>query len=153
MRSQAEILERIEQAYDPFIWQQPVLVECLDFEHARQFLIADATADGWAFEQCLTDEQAIARMRESMPYAWQQVIDHQGRTANRSVEKLIAWLFVLGDDETLLGMMGRPFAMWGAPRLRFVCDRYEFPVPSERTVRRMSEGKKCRRTCDRGCGS
>ena len=72
--------------------------------------------------------------------------------AGRSVEKFTAWVWLLGDDHTLKQIESEPYAQYGAPKLKVVCDAYGFGMPTDTALLRMTEGLPCQPGCSEGCG-
>lgn len=154
MRTTEEITAyyRQESKNDPFGFEGQVLLPYLSAEQARQFLQEGADLSEWAQEP-LTEEAVLNHMREYMAFAWGKVRDHRGISASRSVEKMQAWLWLLGDEETLaFAKNDDNYPQYGAPILKKICEKYGFPVPEGSDVENMARGQKCSAGCA-GCGS
>jgi len=149
MRTLDEIAARAAAADDIFGFAREVLVPYLDFERARPFLKADAAAAEW---QPTPLDMARAEMTEYMAFAWGKVEDHRGLSAGRSVEKLAAWAWLLGDDALVERIEAAPYAQYGAPKLAVICAAFDLPVPKSTGVQRMIRGEPCVDDCDMGCG-
>jgi len=87
-----------------------------------------------------------------MEFAWGKIEDHRGISANRSIEKMEAWLWLLDDEETLAALEEAPYKNYGAPKLKVICDKYGFPVPQDETIQNMIASRPCREGCQDGCG-
>lgn len=151
VRSQEEIAKDCrKEAFFPF--RKEVLLPYLDFEHAREFLNDGVTAAEWDEVKSVLDRETVLKeMADYMEFAWGKVEDHRGISASRSVTKMEAWIFLLGDD-AMLGKLSRtPYAQYGAPKLKAVCDEYGFLVPTVEGIQNMIEGKPCRIDCQEGC--
>ena len=98
-------------------------------------------------------DAVLANMREYMDFAWGKVEDHRGISASRSVEKFGAWIWALGDEETLRKFEATNYAPYGAPQLAFVCATYGFPIPGSSELARMIDGEPCIPGCQDGCRS
>jgi len=153
MRTNQEILDHYRKIEDEdfFGYAAAILLCRLPFEAAREFLIADAKSENWKTEQA--DEQTIlSEMKSYMKFAWRKVIDHRGVSALRSVEKMKAWLWLMGDDELLYSVnTDENYTQYGAPILMRICEKYGFEIPQNNAIKRMSQGLPCYEDCDMGC--
>ena len=149
MRTEEEIAQHIAatRAEDVLGFYGEALLEFLSFDKARPFLKTEATVENWGATPPLTRDAVIARMREYMAFAWEKVRNHRGISANRSVDKMRGWVWLLGDDPITAS-----YPQYGAPILYSICDLYGFPVPDGEDIANMSEGLPCRPDCDEGCG-
>lgn len=153
MKTISEIVARCQKPESMFGWDVEVLLEFIPFEHARPFLKPDATAEGWdAVVKPLTREAVIAAMASYMEFAWGKAIDHRGLSAGRSIEKLCAHLWLLGEDNFAREVEAAPYAQYGCPQLKLICERFSFPIPDDEDARRMMNGERCTATYDCGCG-
>lgn len=152
MKTHDEIIQRIKTSDDFFGFAGSALLELLPFDVARPLLAKDTecTAETWKWH---ADRAAVlACMRDYMEFAWDKVVDHRGISASRSVEKFGAWLWALGDEETLRKFEATDYAPYGAPQLAFVCETYGFQIPRSTAIRRMVDGSPCSPACS-GCRS
>lgn len=151
MRTQEEIAARCEETSKmPFCFQPDVFLDFLDFDHARPFLKPEATREQWdvapdpnappspypdreilvlGHPVPLTRENVLALMREYMAFAWEKVRHQRGISANRSVDKMTAWIWLLTDEEAMTAIEDLDYAPYGAPILRYICRRYGFDIP------------------------
>lgn len=150
MRTPREIAEHYSrhQKDDLLGFTGGVLVSHLPFDLAQPFLKPSVTSEEWGPLPLVWDA-VLAEMREYMAFAWEKALNHRGISASRSVEKMRAWLFMLGDDE-LAGM--ERYENYGAPILLAICKKYGFLVPNELAAERMARGLPCTDGCDEGCG-
>lgn len=150
MRSYEEIVEKVrkDQLEAVLSFAAEVLVPYLPFEYAKEFLKPEVTVETWKNTE-YTRENVLADMRGYMEFAWGKVRDHRGLSAGRSVDKMALWVWLLGDD--LAEMKALPYKNYGAPRLKWVCEQYGFPIPDDAAVRRMAESKQCMDECEEGC--
>jgi hypothetical protein len=147
-RSQDEIVAQIEAwKHDIFGFRSEVLVNGLDFEHAKAYLKDGVSEDEW---NAITAKEpsVYEQMRSYMEFAIGKAQDHRGISAYRSTEKLNAWTWLLGCEP-----IEEPFAQYGAPILRALCIRHGFTWPDDEDINRMAEGKPCHDGCLDGCGS
>lgn len=153
-RTAEEILAYIKEPRGMFDFTADVAVGFLPYSLAEEFLNDEYKAKVAAGEEewkqhPLTRDFVIEQMRDYMEFAWGKVEDHRGLSAGRSVNKMTAWCWLLGDEETT----DTHHAQYGAPILMAVCKKYGFPAPEGEWVARMAAGKRCRPDCDEGCGS
>lgn len=161
MRAAKEIQTRMHEVEgtDFLGFQAEVLIEYLRFEEAREFLKEEARDDPEKAKKWNdatkppTRENLLADMKEYMAFAWGKVEDHRGISAGRSVDKMGSWLWLLEDEEGLRKVKTLPRAQYGAPVLKYVSERYGFPMPDTETARRMMKGEPCVPGCDMGCGT
>jgi hypothetical protein len=155
MRTQEEIVARINSTVDvPFNFEPDVLLPFLDFEHAKPFLKAEATEELWEKDRVAlrTDESALAHAREYMAFGWDKVLNHRGLSASRTVQKMRAWMWLVGNDELVaLCDDGSKFPMYGAPVLNEICRHYGWPVPVDPLLENMIQGRACNPECEEGC--
>ena len=155
MRTVAEIFEYIEaqSEHDCFGFVIEALVEFLSFEEARPLLKPDVTPDGWTSKP-RTRENILEAMRDYAAFGWGKIRDHRGLSTVRTVQKMTAWMWLLGDAEELRRKIDSDkikYAQYGAPKLAAICKRYSFPIPQDKRTKRMMQGLKCTEDCD-GCG-
>lgn len=157
MRTQEEIVERCQEKVKAFLSFEPeVLVSFLDFEVAKPFLRDDARADDWAKRE-LVESDMIEAMRSYMAeYGWDKCESHRGISASRTVEKLGCWIWLLGNEQDYLDyeVYSKDHYMpYGAPILKWVCEKYAFPIPQGGgRLDRMMNGEACSPGCS-GCSS
>lgn len=134
-RTQEQVVERMRatRRQDVLNWKAEVLVTALDFEHAREFLVADATADGW--DDPRDDEQLLAAATGYLEFAFGKAYHERGISAERSVTKLAEYAWLLGRDELAERMdRGADYAPYGLPLLREFAAAFGLPAPSREEV-------------------
>ena len=95
----------------------------------------------------------IADMASYMGFAWSKAEDHRGLSSARSISKMQAWLWLLGDDELYAYASGEGnYPQYGAPILARISAKYGFAVPQSEGLRRMIKGLPCVESCKDGCG-
>lgn len=157
MRTQDEVLAKIAGLDDGmFNFRREVLVDCLEFPHAKQYLKPIATEESWAKEATLTDEAARKEMERYLDFAIEKVESHRGISAGRSVQKLamMAWYLQMNDVVTFLNNSVN-YPQYGAPMLQFVADKLGVETP-EGVFQDMAKGEVCRDCLagtQGGCGS
>lgn len=125
------ILERCRATSNAlFDFGPEVLISYLPVDQAREFLKPEVTAEQWEEGRLPLDRETVIRqMGEYMDFAWEKANDERGLSAIRSVQKMQAWLFLLGDAELLaFAENDRNYAPYGKPILRRICDAYELQV-------------------------
>lgn len=152
LRTKEEAIAWCDGRNSPFGFEQEVIVEFLTFEEARRWLKPEATSDGWPEPAALTSESVTEKMRGYMDFAWSKVAGHRGLSASRSIQKMSAWLYLLGDDD-LLNLCNDPrqYPQYGAPILKAICEKYGFPMPNSDSIARMAHGQPCEPGCQQGC--
>lgn len=145
MRSQEEIVAKINSEDSFFGFGKQVYVSVLDFEHAKQYLKDGVTEEEWAEAQ-VTD---VRREFETyLDFAIGKALDHRGLSAHRSVEKLNAWSWLMGHDEPI----EEPYPTYGVPILKALAERHDVPWPQgNEDLDRMARGEPCRENCNEGC--
>jgi hypothetical protein len=156
MRTQAEIIARISEVADGdfFGFESTVLKSHLTYENVQQFLKEGHELDPDLWKDVIDDEYIVAEVKDYMEFALEKAYNHRGISANRSVNKMSAWLWLLGDDELLEKFEGAGYAQYGVPQLMVVCEAYDIEVPEymQPDIANMAQGKSCRLGCDDGCG-
>lgn len=154
-RSAKEIIDRIETHNDMFGFTAVVLCAYLTFDEVQPILDPDrANREEWERDVEHADksrEATLARMRDYMEFAWTKARDHRGLSAIRSVFKISAYLWLLGDDEGASHLECEPGGLYGAAHLRYVCQRYRLPIPDDTRLHRMADDLPCHEDCDEGC--
>lgn len=151
MRTFEEIAARCSKPTSLLGFDADALLGFLPFEYAKSLLKPETDGAAWDAQlPPLTRDAVLAEMRSYMEFAWGKVDDHRGISASRSVEKMEAWLWLLGEDDLLREVEAAGYAQYGAPKLKLICERLSFPIPDDEDIRRMSRGERC--TADYGCG-
>ena len=117
MRTQPEIVTHIYDVTaagdDLMGWQLEVLVTALEYENAGPWLKPTVTADTWG--PVLNDEVQRALAIDYLAFAFGKALDHRGISASRSVDKLDAWLWLLGLDVDRY--RAAPYENYGVPNV------------------------------------
>lgn len=124
MRSDEEILERIEESLDEdwFCTTRPDLVCRLPYEKAKPYLRDEVTPESWTVLSRDRDS-LIEQMKSYMPFAWDKVKNQRPMSALRSLQHYKSWLWLAGDDLGDLYEIGG-FQDYGAEALRKICAHY-----------------------------
>lgn len=153
MRTDQEIYEYYKQnrKNDMMGFSAEVLLPYLSLDLAKEFLKPDADLSKWVQLE-LSEKAILEEMNGYMEFAWGKVINHRGISASRSVEKMSMWLYILGNDEMVeFCQDDKNYMNYGAPVLKKICEKYDFPIPDDKEVHRMAEGKMCIDECTQGC--
>jgi hypothetical protein len=150
-RTQDEILARIaEVASDDFLgFRSDVLLTALDFEHAKEWLKAETTAEDWAEAQVA---DIAGKTRWYYDFALGKIEDHRGISASRSTVKLREYAWLLGRDDAVTAMGAAEYENYGAPQVKAFAEAMGYPWPDNEDLSRMAAGKPCSEGCT-GCGS
>lgn len=154
MKTTDEIVDRIKASDDPFGFDREVLIGYLPFKVANDagFLRDDAEdwGDDWTEP---TRENVLRDMGKYMEFAWSKALGHRGLSAGKSVVRMRAWCWLLGDEDEI---DWDDYAQYGVPILKALCERYGFPVPDGewegKAIHRMAAGLPCEPGCEDGCG-
>jgi len=119
MRTQDEILERVKELRpnDVFNFETDDLISFLDFEHAKEFMKKDATADEWNGIEEVPPRQ---KMLEYMEFAWEKANNERGLSAMRTMRHYRAWLWLDGDEEVWPTLDN--YTSYGKPQLVKICE-------------------------------
>jgi hypothetical protein len=157
MRTDGDVMTRVgflEGPRDMFGWRREVLIQFgLSFEFAEKWRSNEATLESWGVP---SDERTRQAASKYLKFAMGKASDHRGVSASRSVDKLMEFAWLLG-NETLQQDMERSqdFKQYGAPLLKAfavvmdmidVCDANVNAV-----LARMATGEKCDDLCMEGC--
>lgn len=151
IRTQKEIVARYEaiKDRDMFGFKAEVLLPVLDFEHAKPFLLDEATPEAWPGPQGMDETRAEAV--EYLGFAFGKARGHRGTSAARSVEKMGEWLWLLGTDAD--EFHAAPYPMYGVPQLVVAARLLDADVPKGEDLARMAQGLPCDPDgCMDGCG-
>ena len=126
MRTDEEILAKMKavEADDFFGSIREDLIEFLPFEHAKPFLKDGVTAEQWAPAIKQRDrDTVIGLIRGYMNFAWDKANNGRGLSANRSLNHMQAWLWMLGEDEAADALFAE-YELYGKPQLRAICEHF-----------------------------
>lgn len=154
MRTQEEIVEKIRSDKSFLGFGSDALFPYLDFDHAKEFLKKEVTTESWDGSRIKnpTDELIKREMADYMAFAWEKVEDHRSISANRSVDKMEAWAWLLGRDDIVKAIKKAPYENYGAPKLAVVCRMLDLPIPEEKSIQNMIRSLPCCVGCYMGCG-
>ncbi len=151
MRTIDEIMGRIKRLEmdDFFGFERGVLAEYLPNDR-----LADAgftARDEGRAPRELTEANVIADIREYLPFAFDKAINHRGLSAGRSVNKMSAWVWLLGNEElTNFIQNNANYRNYGVPILKRVAAAFGIELPD--AIAAWEDGMACEPGCDNGCG-
>lgn len=154
VRTPDEIVQYLHQPRGFLDFATEVLVPYLPFSHAQEFLKPEVTQDSWPeLPQPISPEKVLADMKGYMEFAWGKVQGHRGLSANRSVSKMKAWMWMLGDQDLCrLCDDEYSYPQYGAPILAAISRKYDCPIPDSLYLANMIQGEPCQPGCADGCG-
>ncbi|MEU6022602.1 hypothetical protein [Micromonospora sp. NPDC047134] len=163
IRTPDEIVARLRAvraaSTDMFGFREEVLLEALDFAHAREFLPPEVTASQWDQRRWRRHSDTDTYARWYLTFAIDKILDHRGNSASRSVEKLAELAWLLGRDDLASAVDEADYPMYGAPKVKTFADGLGWPFidglddPDVRQMlTRMAAGLECDPGgCTRGC--
>lgn len=128
--TQDEIVEQVKKRKpgDPFNFEVGELVNYLDYDHAKAFLLPTATKEEWdKVHFTHTKEHVLENMKHYYGFAWDKANNCRGLSANRSLMHYFGWIFLLGDYEFLAEITDHAincYSFYGKPVLERIGDRY-----------------------------
>jgi hypothetical protein len=123
MHTEQEILSRMKEveSRDWLGTQRSDLMEFLSYVNAKQFLKEDTTAEKWA-EVVAKRKSPAEQIREYLPFAWDKANNCRGISAGRSIDHMMAWLWLDGKDD--LAKECEDYNLYGKPQLAKISDAY-----------------------------
>lgn len=156
-RSQEDIVARIRAIVDDDFrgFRKMVLIDALDFAHAREFLLDTVTESEWNSARSASVEDDA---RKYLAFAVGKIIGHRGLSASRSVDKLGEYAWLLGRDDVVKAMNDADYENYGAPKIKAFATTLGWEWPGDVGEReaidleRMASGLSCVDDCNLGCG-
>lgn len=71
----------------------------------------------------------VKQMRDYAEFGWGKIADERGISAGRTIQKMEAWLWLLGEDDLLETLRATDGGSYGRLSLAVVCEGMGFPVP------------------------
>lgn len=168
MRTQDEIVARMKEIEADKMrsfmnFESEVLLDALDFEHAKPWLKEGTKPEEWSREaECagygrklqfplVREDDLKAAAADYLKFAWGKAQDHRGISAGRSVDKMTSYCWLLGHDTKAIDDAG--YAQYGCPKLKVISELLSIPLPTDPDLVRMMEGEQCTEGgCENGCG-
>lgn len=126
-----------------------VLVPYLPFEHAKQFLKDDVTAEDWT---PLPADGVADAARSYYEFALGKIENHRSISADVAVTKLREFAWLLGRDDAVAAMDEADYANYGAPKVKAFALAMGYDWPGAEDLNRMASGLPCMPDCEEGCG-
>lgn len=127
-RTQGQIVARIEEIAeeDAFGWSRELLIDYLDFEHAKPWLNEDVTAGQWEAAQTKHGSLEVLA-RGYLAFAIDKINDERGISASRSVDKLTHMAWLAGRDDIVTAMDAAGYEPYGEPKVQAFADGMGWP--------------------------
>lgn len=151
-RTQDEIIARIEAVKSDDMWgfRREVLVDALDYQHAKPYITFDATEQDW-FKRTMNIGGLEQAARDYLAFAIGKIEDHRGMSASRSVDKLGEFAWLMGRDDVVEAMDTADYPQYGAPKVNAFAVGMGWDIPKGDEFHRMTLGLPCVQGCDDGC--
>lgn len=95
--------------------------------------------------------EAEAALKDYFPFAFEKAAGHRGLSADRSINHIINWLWLMERDDLLsFAEDDRNYKNYGVPILKKVALAMGHPLPPE--IEKWEDGKRCKPDCASGCG-
>lgn len=124
-RTQDQIVDRIEArtSSDHLGFEVNEYLPYLDFQHARKYLNEGTTEARWA-EAKGDYVEPRQKMIDYMAFAFQKAHGERGISANRSIQHMIAWGWLVSDEIGLeiQRLYDQEYDNYGLAILRNICD-------------------------------
>lgn len=91
---------------------------------------------------------------QQLDFAVVKILGHRGISANRSVDRLREYAWLMGRDDLMSAMDAAEFPQYGAPIVKAFADAMGWPFgdPGDEVLARMASGEPCTDGCEEGCG-
>lgn len=114
-RTQDEISARFDDAEDWLGFAREVLIDHLDYGHAKEYLKDDVTAEQW---EAARNADLDAEIRRYLEFAVQKIRNQRGISAERSTIKLREMAWLAGRDDIVKAMDDAEYPNYGEPKVR-----------------------------------
>lgn len=121
MRTQDEIIQRMQdrEGIDMFGVETTDYIEYLSYDNAKEYLKEGVTEADWP-----KPNPPEEKMAEYMKFAFDKAHGERGLSANRSIMHMIAWSWLLGDEQfnqEIERMYEEEYRNYGLDILRYIC--------------------------------
>lgn len=130
MRTQEEILARLSVEDDIFGTVREDLVDFLNFDNAKPFLVEGAPEADWNEYQ---KHDPLKEIADYLPFAWDKANNCRGLSAARSIAHFKNWLWLANRDDLVEKL--EDYEYYGKPQLVMLSklvgfDHTEFSSPN-----------------------
>ena len=104
-------------------------------------------------DQCpaLTEDNVRSALVDYLGFAFSKAINHRGISANRSVDKLKTWAWVLGRNDLVEFADDKSnYQNYGVPVLKRFAQAFDVAPPD--FIKNWPDGGPCEPGCEQGCG-
>lgn len=125
-RTQKEIVKRIKERakQDAFGFEVDEYIPFLEYEYAKEFLKDGISKEEWE-QDGIPFKDPVKMIKDYMPFAWKKANDKRGISAWRSLQHMVAWLWLAGEDEFLKEHNEfQDYEFYGKPQLIAICKKY-----------------------------
>lgn len=148
-----DIIFRIQETGDDFFGSRAeVLLSSLDWDDARPYLMPEAVEANWHPVQGDHLDEVAAHYYE---FALGKIENHRGLSAQRSVDKLTEYAWLLGRDDIVTAMDDADYTNYGAPKVLVFGTMLGLPFSTgidKEAILHMAAGQPCYTGCEEGCG-
>ena len=125
-RTQQEILNRIEyvKSRDVLGFEGSDLIEFLDFENAKEYLKEEYVKKVEAGSEKWEQPNPVSLIKEYLPFAWDKANNCRGLSAERSLCRFAAWLWMDGVEEEEIKPLVEDYSYYGKPELVKISEKY-----------------------------
>jgi hypothetical protein len=152
-RTQEDILEYLKTHNSFFGFNLDVLLPYLSYAQATELADLAISEEEWNPHRLSSPalyELAYNDMKQYFAFALGKAEDHRGLSANRSVEKLCTWAWLLGVDYDFQKEFS--YEQYGVPILAGIGLVFDFELPlEEEWFLNMGQGYACCEDCEEGC--
>jgi len=123
MRTQEEIVTRFHERRkgDLLGFEIHEYLPYLDYEHAKPFLKKGVESKDWGQEKAAP----VEKIKDYMSFAWEKANGCRGISAGRSLQHMVAWLWLDGQDKFLKEWHDlEDYEYYGKPQLVAICQLY-----------------------------
>ncbi len=131
MKTQKQIISRIKEFEhnddDFFGVIRSDLLDFLTYENAKSYLKDDVTEEAWNKVRSVWSEENIkAKILDYMPFAFEKANNMRGISANRSIDHMMGYLWILDNKDFYNEIEGIEYEHYGKEKLIAICKHFEF---------------------------
>ncbi len=136
-RTQEEILEEANGEGDFLGFGKGILIDYLDWKNAKEFyedeFVKKVEGGKEKAPEAINDiYQTVQNFLDYMVFGWMKALDERGISASRTINKLSAWLWILGRED-LAKMIDNDdlYNPYGTPALIKLCGELDIEAPED----------------------